>query len=231
MTAAEIRRNAERWPLPPGRELTFGRGSRCDIRFAYDPVDDLVSRRAGTLIGRDDGVLIRNDSSTQDLLLQAIPGPQDQIAPGMTLGTTASRHARLVIPGRHHTRYELVIDARPLAGPGPARRPPVSGDGEAPTRAAAPVTARERRLLAALSEPVLLLAGPEAVPATYREVAARVGQTPASVRTCLDALRQRLSDRDGLPDLRDAHSGDYRRALARWAIQSGTVTTDDIAAL
>jgi hypothetical protein len=216
------------WQLAPGGELSFGRGPDQDIRFAYEPEDDWVSRRAGTLIGLTDGVLIRNDSRTQGLVLQAFPGPEMPIGPQVTLGTRPFEQLRLVVPGRHGGRYALIVDTRRLRGEDPPADAVVVPPGAPPTKAAARVTPRELRLLTALCEPVLTLAGEAAVPATYREVAARTGQTAASVRTCLDTLRQRLTDQEGIPGLRgepeQPERGDYRAPLVRWALQSGTVT-------
>ena len=49
-------------------------------------------------------------------------------------------------------------------------------------------------LLAALCEPLLILAGEEAKPASYREIGIRTGLKSGSVRNCLDALRHRLTE-------------------------------------
>ncbi|MGW3360541.1 hypothetical protein ACWDFL_34990 [Streptomyces bungoensis] len=223
--------------MQPGDILTFGRGAERDIRFAYDPQDDFVSRQAGSLIALKDGVLVRNDSRTQGLILQAFPGPEIPVGPRMAVGTMPYEQVRLVVPGRHGSRYALLLDTRGLRA-----QPPPAGIGAVdtrpagalPTRAqAAKITAREMRLLAALCEPLLLLAGGEATAATYRQIADRVGGTPASVRTCLDALRHRLSDDDGIPGLRNddapgARADTFGPALAQWALSSGTVTTEDL---
>ncbi|MEU9396333.1 hypothetical protein AB0D86_40840 [Streptomyces sp. NPDC048324] len=225
--------------MQPGDILTFGRGAERDIRFAYDPQDDFVSRQAGSLIALKDGVLVRNDSRTQGLILQAFPGPEIPVGPRMAVGTMPYEQVRLVVPGRHGSRYALLLDMRGLqawrqqqASTGPADTRPA---GVVPTRAqATKITARELRLLAALCEPLLLLAGEEAAAATYRQIADRVGGTPASVRTCLDALRNRLTDDDGIPGLRsDDPPGGTRAdafgpALAQWALTSGTVTIEDL---
>jgi len=223
-----VRLAGRTWLLAPGDELSFGRGPDRDIRFAYEPEDDWVSRRAGTLVGLTDGVLIRNDSRTQGLVLQAFPGPEMPIGPQVTLGTRPFEQLRLVVPGRHGGRYALIIDTRRLRGGEPAAEPAVVPPSTPPTNPAARLTPRELRLLTALCEPMLTLAGEAAVPATYREVATRVGQTAASVRTCLDALRHRLTEQDGIPGLRgdpeQPERGDYRLPLVRWALQSATVT-------
>ena len=88
-------------------------------------------------------------------------------------------------------------------------------------------------MLAALCEPVLTLAGRSA--ATYREVAERLGTTAKTARTCLDGLRTRLADVDGIPGLRtdedDGGTGGYLDALAGWALASGEVTAETLAVL
>jgi hypothetical protein len=84
-----------------------------------------------------------------------------------------------------------------------------------------------------LCEPLLIFAGPGAVPATYGEIAQRTGGTKDAVRSTLYNLRNRLAGRDGIPGLRqeadsDDREGDYRGALAHWALASKTITADDL---
>ncbi len=235
--AALIRLGNQRWSLAPGAQLSFGRGQDRDIRLAREPEDDYVSRRAGVLIGLGDGVLIRNSSHTQSLLLQAFPGPELVVAPQSAVATLPHDYLRLVIPGRHGARYVIAIDTRgmnpsrevppdPVAAPAiPVGRPTKAGAGR--------ITPRERRFLAALCEPVLTLAGPAAAPATYRQIAERLGTTQATAKSCLDQLRARLSDVDGIPGLRSDEDADdpghsYLPALAAWAVHSGAVTDDTL---
>ncbi|MFP5023385.1 hypothetical protein [Pseudonocardia phyllosphaerae] len=84
---AEVRFAARRWEVVAGRHVTFGRGASCDIRFGADPLDDFVSRTAGSLTGLADGVLVRNTSSTKSITLFAVPGPETTIRPGAAVGT------------------------------------------------------------------------------------------------------------------------------------------------
>jgi hypothetical protein len=230
--------------LASGEVLTFGRGRGRDIRFGHDPEDDYVSREAGTLVGLSDGVLVRNESHTQPLVLQAFPGPEALVAPLTAVATLTHEQLRLVIPGRHGARYVLMIDTRGMRPATAEHEPEGELDESLPVRAmaqptragATKLTPREHRLLAALCEPMLILAGPEARPANYREVAKRVGSTAAAVRTCLDELRMRLSDVDGIPGLRGASdegahpegAQSYLPALALWAVHSGVITRDSL---
>lgn len=89
------------------------------MRFGHDPVDDDVSRRAGRLVGLDDGLLVRNDSSTQAVLLVAVPGPELRIAPGAAGATMPHALLQLAVPGRFGGRYGLVLDVRALRSTDP----------------------------------------------------------------------------------------------------------------
>ena len=232
----KVRAVGHEWLMVFGDILTFGRGSDRDIRFAHDPVDDFVSNEAGTLSAVDGGLMIRNDSRTQSLQLIPFPGPQQQIGPRMVIGTMPHTLLRLVVPGRHGAIYTIHLDLRGLPEPGgqeASRLETVPGD-RLPTRSGPEnLTPRERRILAALCEPILICAGSDAVAASYGEIAQRTGGTKDAVRITLNNLRNRLSDKDGIPGLR--HEGDagiagsdYRAALARWALDSRTITEDDL---
>lgn len=244
---AQIRLGNQRWSLAPGQALTFGRGRDRDIRFAHEPEDDYVSRQAGALEALFDGVLVRNNSRTQSLVLRPFPGSEIVIAPQGVVGTMPHDRLQLVVPGRHGARYVLMIDTR--------RKPPSQASATdddtgsvmvsrtvKPTRSgAAKITSRELRMLSALCEPLLIFAGPAAVPATYRQIALRLDVTGASVKNCLALLRARLSDEDGIPGLRaneedDENEGDespssYLAALAAWAVHAQVITVSDLAIL
>lgn len=231
---AVVRFGIDRKWLRPGDELSFGRGPDRDIRIGHSPSDDLVSRNAGSLTGLRDGVLIRNTSATQAIRYIAMPGPELSIGPGMAVGTMPFPHERLDVMGRHGACYTLHVDTRGVAAAPRLDRVAAGASASAPEAASTrfepdhQLTARELRLLAALCEPLLTLAG--GPPATYREIAARLGggATPKAVRTGLDRLRNRLADEDGLPGLRaDDDDGPgtprYVAVLARWAIDTGQV--------
>jgi hypothetical protein len=65
---------------------------------------------------------------------------------------------------------------------------------DSPPTASVELTLGERKLLAALSEPLLTRSGPRARPATYEEAASRLRIRPHTVRNHVDGLRQRLVD-------------------------------------
>ena len=225
------------WALPVGRSLTFGRSSTCDIMIGGRSEDLLVSRHAGTLTCVAGGVLVTNTSSRHPLVLQAVPGPEFEIQPGMTIGTMPHRTTRVQVLGQHGARYLLRIDAHNLLGqvsfPGP---PPQSAAGGVPTTAAyrrLDLTAAQRRYLTALCEPCLVRIGRSAAPASYKAIAERCGVSPRTVRNCLDQLRQLLATNFGIPGLvgeDDGQAGqvNYAAALARWAIDSDNVTAADV---
>ncbi len=229
--AGIIRVGSQRWRLVVGQELTFGRGADRNIRFGHEPDDDFVSRHAGLLVGDRDGVLVRNVSHTQAFRLIAMPGPEFVVRPGMVVGSMPFCQTRLDVLGRYGRRYSLHIDTSAMASESQTSLQ-TDPDNDArnygstrfgPDR----LTPRELRLLAALCEPLLTLAG--AAPATYREIAERLGGTATanSVRTGLDRLRHRLAHDNGIPGLRtdddDQGSRDaahYVHELARWALDA-----------
>ena len=87
-------------------------------------------------------------------------------------------------------------------------------------------------MLAALCEPLLRLAGEQARPASYAEIARRLQLgSPEYVRRVLGELRDRLSTADGVPRLQTDGTNPGRGqvdALADWAVRTGTVTLDDL---
>ena len=231
---ATVRHGSLSLELRPGEELTFGRGADCDIRIGHDPTDDLVSRAAGSILGLVDGALVRNTSRTQSLTFIAMPGPSFVLRPKVAIGTMPHGRVRLEVLGRHGRVYSLLLDVQGLR----RERGDSTGSGRPgiPTDVGADrLSLRELRLLAALCEPLLAFAGGE--PATYREIASRLGgtATAASVRTGLDRLRNRLAD-EGIPGLRGDEddgsagrdSGRFVAALARWAVDTGQVNSEGV---
>jgi hypothetical protein len=236
------------WTLAPGEALTFGRGSDRRLRFADDPVDDLVSRSAGVLVGQPDGVLVRNGSRKRALILQAVPGPEFEIPPLMTMGTMPYPRARVVVLGAHGARYVIGVDTTRLRPSEVAAACPQPPAVHIPRRAAGtPTTAGyerlddlsdgERRFLAALCEPLLTKAGAASVPGTYADIASRCAVSPRTVRNVLDQLRLRLTAEFGIPGLTASDEAaatgrtSYLGSLARWAVDSGNVTAEDLEVL
>jgi hypothetical protein len=178
-------------------------------------------------------VLIRNESSSKQLALRPLVGSERLIGPGEA--TTSRPHPQffLVAIGRFGAEYAVHVDARDLV--------PDSGSAEtdpnAPETVSVPAvspTPAQRRLLAALCEPLLTRTGPKASPATYRQIGQRVGRRPDYVRTVLKRLREQLAAQ-GVAALvafgADNGTEDFRLPLAMWAIRSGTVTDADLKGL
>jgi len=228
----EVRFGERRWTLSPGRELTFGRDPGCDIRLGTEPDDRLVSRRAGVLYLSDGRVHVRNDSATREIYLVPIPGRELAVRPGMAAGLP-DRPVHLVLLGRHGARYEVVMRSGPAPAPD-VKLPTTSSRGRPTVARAGALAPREERMLVALCEPMLTLAGEDARPATYAAIGKRLHVGAEYVRRCLGELRERLANEDGMPRLRGDHAGDgsdYREALATWALDSGTVTSASLALL
>jgi hypothetical protein len=230
-----VRAVGREWGMQPGDVLTFGRGCDRDIRFGHSPEDDFVSNEAGSLIAEAERVLVRNDSRTQGIYLYPLPGPVKNIGPGDVAGTSHEK-LQVIVPGGYSATYTIHLAIAGLPEPrrlGPPARAVPRATDRLPTRPGRWISHGERVLLAALCEPLLLYAGPQAVPATYQQAAKRAGVVKQTVRNALDKLRERLTS-EGIPGLGregddDAVPGaDYRAALARWAVESLTITSDDL---
>ena len=220
---AKVRHGRSTLDLRAGHELDFGRASERTIRLGAEPPDDGVSRTAGRIAGLADGVLIWNDSGSRDLHLRPRFGPSRTVQPGEGRTAQPYRWLDIVLPGRLGDHVvELILLDRP-AGP-PAR----SARGAATAYArdiAAGLSPNQRLLLAALCRPLLTRRGSDAVPATYKQVAADVGLSQGTVRNALSEIRQRLHGA-GLPTLigdpSQAEVGtDFRGAVADWALRAG----------
>lgn len=237
--SVEVRAGFRVLRLAPGEVLTFGRSTTCDLVLAGDPEDLLVSRQAGRLTGVERGALVTNTSSRHPIVLQAVPGPEFEIGPGMTVGTMPHARTRVVVLGQHAARYLIYLDARGLLEPGlvPGAPPEREAPG-APTTSAyrrMDLTRAQRRYLAALCEPCLVRVGGRSAPASYAAIAERCDVSPRTVRNCLDQVRQMLSSRFGVPGLvgaeGDPAAANYAAVLARWAIDSENVTLADLEAI
>jgi len=234
-----VRFGSQVWRLDIGAAVTFGRSEICDIVIPRQGKDLLVSRRAGRLTAVDGGLLISNESERNSLLMRAIPGPEIEIKPLMTLGTMPFSRCRLVVRGSDSAEYLLELTCG-LAENGSASRPiPAGTAAESPTTFGyrrLDIPDGQRRYLAALCEPILIRVGAGTVPATYNEIAQRCGVSRKTVRNSLDALRRTLSAEYRIPGL--VHPGDsgqgapgavnFLSALAAWAINSGTITLNDL---
>ncbi|MEU4835072.1 hypothetical protein [Streptosporangium sp. NPDC023615] len=216
------------WRACPGQSLTVGRSATCDVRL---PDDEHLSRRAGSLTVLDDCVLIRNDSRRKPLVVRPPAGEDRVVEPGAATTSLPFPIFSVVFAGRGGTVVTVSVDARSVT-PSEDRR--AGGSPTCSPRTVAPplaLTRSQRIMLAALCEPLLMETGPRAVPATYAQIGRRLRRQPGYVRNVLKALRESLSGH-GVPGLTADDDGaahdDFRWALARWAVRTGTVTTEEL---
>ncbi|WP_061298859.1 hypothetical protein [Herbidospora cretacea] len=195
------------------------------------PDDEHLSRRAGSLVVLDDCVLIRNESRQKPLVVRPPAGEDRVVEPGAATASLPFPLFSLVFAGAAGAAVTVNVDARAVTpGPGQPGAEPPTASPETVTPPLA-LTRAQRLMLAALCEPLLVRAGPGAVPATYAQVGARLDRQPGYVRNVLKALRENLSGH-GVPGLTSDDDGaahdDFRWALARWAVRTGTVTSVDL---
>ncbi|MBO3753131.1 hypothetical protein J5X84_44470 [Streptosporangiaceae bacterium NEAU-GS5] len=220
--------NGDQWRMSRGQLLTLGRSRACDVLF---PDDEHLSRRAGTLIVLNDCVLIRNDSHHKPLVVRPPTGEDRVVEPGAATTSLPFPIFKVVFAGRGGTTVTVRVDASSVT-PGIDRRA-----GAATTRAPRTVTSPvaltrvQRLVLCALCEPLLVKAGPQAVPATYAQIGRRLGRQPQYIRNVVKVLRENLSGH-GVPGLTMDDEGiahdDFRWALARWAVRTGVVSATDL---
>jgi hypothetical protein len=207
------------WVLSPGEVVTVGRSGSCGIRL---PDDDHLSRRAGSLRVLDDCVLVRNESTRKPLVLRPPAGQDRIVEPGTAITSLPFRQFEVLLSGSGGRVVSIHVDASRLTPESYAFDPPTA----TPATRADPIvlTASQRRVLAALCEPLLTGSGPQAVPATYAQIGQRLGLRPQYVRNVVKSLRETLTGHgvEGLTrDDQETAFDDFRPALARWAIRSG----------
>ncbi len=235
-TAGEVvvRYRSQAWRLAPGGGLSLGRSSSCDVVLPDDPY---VSRHAARLQVDDGFVLVHNDSRTKPLVLRPPIGEDRVVDPGAATTSRPFGAFDLVIAGRGGIPIMVAVDLRAMLRQDhdPAGDP-AAGDTRSPETVTTPVrfTTGQRRVLAALCEPLLTRSGQQAVPATYAEIGSRLDLRPAYVRNVVKSLRETLTGH-GVPGLSGEEQGaaadDFRLPLARWAVHHGWVTRRDVEAL
>jgi hypothetical protein len=217
--------------LSLGQELTIGRGAGAGIRIAHQPADEHVSRLTASLRTLPDCVLVQNLSASKQLVLRPLIGAERPVEPGAATTSMPFTEFFVVVTGRFGREYSVHVDVRDLT---PDRPRAVSDPMETVDGIPVDLSLAHRQLLAALCEPLFTRTGARAAPATYREVGARVGRSASHVRTVLRRLREQLAAQ-GVASLvafnLEKVNEDFRPALARWAINSGTITAADVQAL
>jgi hypothetical protein len=221
--AAVAEYDNQRWVLTDGQSLSIGRQSTSDICIGGvdpGPQDLGVSRRAATISYTQGRLWVRNESTHLPLLVRPALGQQFVLERRGDIVSLADPATSLVIEGQIRT-YQITFriptsDSHDQADELPTLAPA--------TQAALSVNPRERRLLAALCEPLLTSAASNARPATYREIASRLALSEHTVRNALDALREQLLV-VGIPGMIGPEAKDN---LARYAVRSGSITVVDL---
>lgn len=212
-----------RWRLSDGESVFVGRGASCDIRIgAPDPgPEDLgVSRRAATLTYAAGQLWVRNDSSAQPVYVHPTTRPPRLLDHRGETVSFGDQKLDVVIEG-HVLTYHVGVEVM-LATPVEEEDPPTLSPA---TESRLPLLARERRLVAALCEPLLTGVAPRS--ASYNQVAERLGRSHHTVRNQLDLLRARLAVL-GVPGMTGQEA---KETLARCAVRSRSVTLADLEAL
>lgn len=217
------------WTIARGELLTIGRGRGCDVRL---PDDDHLSRRAASLQPMDDFVLVRNLSATKPLAVRPPAGEDTVVEPQAAVTSLPHREFSVVFGGSGGVVVEVTVDARLLTPPHLVSQADAT---VSPGTVTAPLnlSPAQRRVLAALCEPLLTGRGADAVPATYARIGDRLGLSPPYVRNVVKGIREGMAGH-GVPGL-TADDGqpapDFRWALARSAVRHGWVTAADVGAL
>jgi len=105
---------SRRWVLEPGRSVSFGRGSPCDIRIAHDPIDEHVSRRAGVVEHQGADLVVRNESTKRRLIFKPARGAERVLRPGEAITCLPHREFLVALDGRDGSHYVIQVVAPAL---------------------------------------------------------------------------------------------------------------------
>jgi hypothetical protein len=237
----------EEWIMRPGDSLTIGRSQKCQLHLT----DPEISRHACQLIVHHQLVMVFNQSTQKPLAIRPPSGEDRRVGPSSAATSLPYDTFEVVFAGRDDAPVSVQVDASGLSRP----QPPVPDPREGTTRGADDLSLTERKIvntagrraarqqaalltptqriaLIALCEPLLTRNGADARPRTTPELAHRLRWVPDYARNVIKDVRHRLSAA-GVPEL-VSHDGavnggtQLRWALARWAIEWGAVTVDDL---
>ena len=222
-------RGREPYQLRPGDPpFTFGRGSRCKLRFAHDSdagrPDLDVSRNVGTIWCEKGLWLVRNDSTSRpfDLLVQGAPIPLwpriSSDAPSIWAISPPTLDIKIEGP---FGPYQLAVsvDYRNQTAPSPQQ----NGDVDPTTNPLRPPTLRSRIILAAkflaLPTPGEAVGDEEA--AGYANAAPTLtgaSVTAKTVENCVSRWRKHLEER-GVTEIEGRHNiNNLGRKLLAWGL-------------
>lgn len=210
--------------LREGESLRLGRSSTCELQVgaaAGEPEDLGVSRTAATVSVRDGRVWVRNDSTSQPVYLVPDTGPTRTLEGKDEIASLPADHVAIQLRGRIRT-HEVQVALETGAEP---RERSTQADIDGPiTQYLLIFTPAERRILAALCEPLLVARGDRARPASYAEGAARLFLSRSRVENCVGDLVKRFAA-TGVPGLEGPEAKDN---LCRYAVRSGSITSADL---
>lgn len=208
--------------LYEGDQRTLGRSRGCDIQIGGgdgEPEDLGVSRSAATAFVRDGRVWVRNDSSSQPVYLVPEVGPTRVLEHKDEIASLPGRRMTVQLRGRVRT-HEVQLEAEGAARPeGPSPDP----DGPA-TQYLLDFTPAERRILAALCEPLLVQRGDKAKPASYAKAAERLYLSRSRVENCVADLVKKFASA-GIPGLEGPEAKDN---LCRYSVRTGSIGAKDL---
>lgn len=204
---AKVERAVVTYPAPHGTDafticdgglVLFGRGSECQIRFAYAPVpDDGVPRVAGSLLAANGRIFVEGSAQPghRALELRSGDGTTTQIPVGEAL-SPRENHFDLFVHGSG-ALWKLSVTVRPsprLFASGTTNDPPTR-------RHELALTDMQNAVLAAYSEPITR---GRAEPATHKDVAAALNYHPNTVREVLyEIWALMFAEQIPMPDVSD----------------------------
>ena len=208
--------------LNPGDTLEFGRGAELDI-----DTNPYLHRRVGRFEHRSGYWFLSNiGRSTHIVVIDSATLSQATVAPGRELALSFTPATVRFRAGR--ATYEMLVEGGGIP-PRVAER--LDDAFETLTVSAIPLTPSQRLLIVSLAEPTLRkpTAGIQ-IPAS-RQAAARLRWPITKFNRKLDNVCDKLTKAGvaGLHGAPGALASSRRRTLVEFALQSGLVTTDDLA--
>ncbi|MEJ7585908.1 MAG: hypothetical protein WKF43_17900, partial [Acidimicrobiales bacterium] len=189
------------------------------------PEDLGVSRTAATVSVRDGRLWVCNDSTSQPVYLVPDTGPARTLEGKDEMASLPTDRVAIQLRGRVRT-YEVQVELS--VGPPRADRSSSATDlGDPATQYLLDFTPAERRILAALCEPLLVARGDRARPASYAEGATRLFLSRSRVENCVADLVKKFAAA-GIPGLEGPEAKDH---LCRYAVRSGSITAADLSGI
>jgi len=215
----------ERYEVPEGEELTFGRSQRATL--CLDPADLGISRIAG-LLEADAGVWwLVNKSAVRPLEVVDDVGIRTVLPPGRRIAVTAP--ITVIVEGATR-RHALTVDLPHQDVEAEAGRAPALEVEGNPTRATSDVSitpADKLALVALFSSYLEPFPRYDPHPKSYADAAARLDWPRTTLVKRVEYLRTRLTNA-GVPNLLGENALQH---LAEWALATGLISRADLGLL